>query len=240
MKCEGTTSTVFWNFKDTIGGTKVTWRSKGKMSFLFKIYSALQGGADNVIGTIYEKSLANLDKALDYEINTFSTIDNGIVQKPVMNYIGQTFTSELSKVNKNFKIVIPKLTTFCESKGLSVEFKGGLFAANIQLKELYEKNELISWQQTKKVIYDYIDNALDYTIEAANPSLYKDSIWKVPLTIKSKFNPNFKTSLDVLYDFMKASTMNTNEAKDYTDLEKKVFPLIIGITEIQVGINKLE
>ena len=123
MKFEGTTSTVFWNFKDTIGGTKVTWRSKGKMSFLFKIYSALQGGADNVIGTIYEKSLANLDKALDYEINTFSTIDNGIVQKPVMNYIRQTFTSELSKVNKNFKIVIPKLTTFCEENNIVVSGK---------------------------------------------------------------------------------------------------------------------
>ncbi|AOZ98210.1 MULTISPECIES: SRPBCC family protein [Flavobacterium] len=123
MKFEGTHSTVYWNFKDTIGGTKVTWKTKGKMSFFFKIYSALNGGADKIIGTIYEKSLANLDKALDYEINTFSTVNNGVVKKPIMNYIGQTFTSELVKINKNFKIVIPKLTTFCEKNNIVINGK---------------------------------------------------------------------------------------------------------------------
>jgi len=123
MDFEGTSSNVTWQFRDTIGGTKVTWKSKGKMSFFFKIYSALNGGVDRVIGAIYEKSLVNLDKALDYEINTFSTIDNGLVQKPLMNYIGQTFTSELIKVNKNFKIVIPKLTTFCEKNNIVVTGK---------------------------------------------------------------------------------------------------------------------
>jgi hypothetical protein len=46
-----------WKFKDTVGGTKVTWRSKGKMDFMFKIYSALNGGVDKIIGTmIYERA----------------------------------------------------------------------------------------------------------------------------------------------------------------------------------------
>jgi hypothetical protein len=58
-------------FKDTEGGTKVTWQSKG-MSFLLKFYTALNGGVEEVMEKMYEKSLANLDKALDYEINTFS------------------------------------------------------------------------------------------------------------------------------------------------------------------------
>lgn len=123
MEFRGNNSTVFWNFKDTIGGTKVTWKIKGKMSFFFKIYSAINGGVDNVIGSIYEKSLVNLDKALDYETNTFAAVDNGIVQKPIMNYIGQSFTSELVKVNKNFKIVIPKLTTFCKKNNIVISGK---------------------------------------------------------------------------------------------------------------------
>jgi effector-binding domain-containing protein len=123
MEFAGTNSTVFWNFKDTIGGTKVTWKTKGKMSFFFKIYSALNGGVDKIIGGLYEKSLANLDKALDYEINTFSTVNNGVVKKPAMNYIGQTFTSELVKVYKNFKIIIPKLTTFCKKNNIVISGK---------------------------------------------------------------------------------------------------------------------
>ncbi|MEO8253786.1 MAG: GyrI-like domain-containing protein [Flavobacterium sp.] len=123
LEFEGTSSRISWHFKDTIGGTKVTWKSKGKMSFFFKIYSALHGGTDRIMGAVYEKSLTNLDKALDFEINTFSTIDNGIVQKPIMNYIGQTFTSELDKVNKNFKVVIPKLETFCQKNDIFINGK---------------------------------------------------------------------------------------------------------------------
>jgi len=97
MEYNGSDSKVFWNFKDTIGGTKVSWKTKGKMSFSFKIYTALNGGIDRVIGSMYEKSLVNLDKALDYEINTFSVKVAGIIKKPTTYYLGQTFTSEISK-----------------------------------------------------------------------------------------------------------------------------------------------
>lgn len=123
MIFNGTTSSVFWNFKDTIGGTKVTWKTSGEMSFLFKVYTALNGGVDKVIGTMYEKSLANLDKSLDYEINTFSVKVNGLVKKSQTFYLAQTFTSELSKINKNTKIVIPILVTFCEENNIATDGK---------------------------------------------------------------------------------------------------------------------
>jgi hypothetical protein len=51
---------------------------------------------------MYEKSLANLDKALDYEINTFSIKVNGLV-KTTSFYLAQTFTSELVKSIKILK-----------------------------------------------------------------------------------------------------------------------------------------
>lgn len=120
MNYNGTAADVYWNFKDTIGGTKVSWRSNGKMSFFFKIYAALNGGVDKVIGTMYEKSLANLDKALDYEINTFSIKVNGLVKKPQSFYLRQTFTSEIAKINKNFKIVVPKIEAFCKENNVQI------------------------------------------------------------------------------------------------------------------------
>ncbi len=123
MDYKDETSLVFWKFKDTIGGTKVTWKTEGKMNFLFKIYSALNGGVNTIIGTMYEKSLANLDKAMDYEINTFSVKLNGLVKSPQKFYLGMTFTSEIEKVNKNFKIVIPKITTFCKENNIIISGK---------------------------------------------------------------------------------------------------------------------
>lgn len=120
MTIEGTTSLVNWKFKDTIGGTKVTWTTKGEMNFFFKIYSAISGGVDKVIGTMYEKSLAKLDKNLDYEIKTFAIKSNGQVTKPQVFYIAQTFTTEIAKINKNVKIVLPKITTFCADNNINV------------------------------------------------------------------------------------------------------------------------
>ncbi|WP_029272922.1 SRPBCC family protein [Flavobacterium sp. KJJ] len=124
MKYDGTEADVNWTLKDTLNGkTKVTWKAKGTMSFLFKIYTALNGGSDKVIGTIYEKSLANIDKNLDYETKTFNIKVNGVVNKVETAYIKQTFTSEIQKVNKNARIVIPKLIHFSETNGLGTNGK---------------------------------------------------------------------------------------------------------------------
>jgi effector-binding domain-containing protein len=123
MDYNGTLATVSWSFKDTTRGTKVSLRSSGEMSFFFKIYAALNGGVDKIIGTMYEQSLANLDKALDYEINTFSIKVNGLVKKPKSFYLSQTFTSEIAKINKNFKIVIPQIETFCKANNVQISGK---------------------------------------------------------------------------------------------------------------------
>ena len=124
MNFDGTQSDVNWTFKDTLAGkTKVTWKAKGTMSFLFKIYTALNGGSDNIIGTISEKSLANIDKNLDYETKTYAIKVNGVVKKIETPYIKQTFTSEIQKVNKNARIVIPKLIEFSETNALSTNGK---------------------------------------------------------------------------------------------------------------------
>jgi len=124
MQFDGTKADINWTFKDTLAGkTVVTWKAKGTMSFLFKVYTALNGGSDNVIGTTYEKSLANIDKNLDFETKTFTVKVNGVVKKTETPYIKQTFTSEISKVNKNARVVIPKLIHFSETNGLQTNGK---------------------------------------------------------------------------------------------------------------------
>ncbi|SFC94755.1 SRPBCC family protein [Flavobacterium phragmitis] len=124
MQYDGTEADVSWTLKDTLNGkTKVTWKAKGTMSFLFKIYTALHGGSNKVIGTIYEKSLANIDKNLDYETKTYAIKVDGLVKKTEIPYIRQTFTSEIEKVSKNARIVIPKLIHFSETNGLSASGK---------------------------------------------------------------------------------------------------------------------
>jgi effector-binding domain-containing protein len=123
MNFNGTSSDVYWKFKDTIGGTKVSWKTKGKMSFVFKIYSAFNGGVDKVIGGMYEKSLTNLDKSLDFEINTFSVKVDGLVKKPASFYLKQTFTTKFSSILKNTQILFPKIIDFCKKNNIIVKGK---------------------------------------------------------------------------------------------------------------------
>lgn len=112
MNFKGSAANVQWTFKDTVGGTKVTWRSKGQMGFNFKIHSVFQGGADRVIGNMFEKSLAHLDKTLGYELKTYNIKVNGIVQKIGGYYLQQTITSKISDVPKNLRIMMSRLVHF--------------------------------------------------------------------------------------------------------------------------------
>lgn len=120
MNYNGVNSEVYWYFKDTIGGTKVTWKTEGKMSFLSKIYTAFNGSVEKMIGKIHEKSLANLDRRLDYEINTFNIKVNGSTAKSEKFYLAQSFTSDLSKINKNAQIVFNKIIGFCKKNNLTL------------------------------------------------------------------------------------------------------------------------
>lgn len=116
----GTESEVFWHFKDTVGGTKVTWKTKGNLSFELKMWAALQGGVERNLGSIYEKSLKNLDKILDYEMNTYSVKVAGEVNKTATPYLSQTFSSKVTNINKNSKIVFSKITDYCTENGIEI------------------------------------------------------------------------------------------------------------------------
>jgi effector-binding domain-containing protein len=123
MNYNGNISSVSWSFKDTTGGTKVTWRAKGKMNFLYKFLTVLNGGVEGIMGKTFEKSLANLDKTLDYEMNTYTIKVDGPIKKPETFYLKQSFTSKISNVNRNARIVFPKIITFCKKNNLTVNGK---------------------------------------------------------------------------------------------------------------------
>ncbi len=108
----GTTATISWKFKDTIGGTKVTVYSKGKMNIMTKITTFFKGGVSSILGDVYEKSLRNLDKTLHYEMKTYSIKVNGIVQRPSGFCLKQTVSCHIKNVGKNTKILMARMVHF--------------------------------------------------------------------------------------------------------------------------------
>ena len=118
MEFNKTTSEVYWSFKDTVGGTKVTWKSVGKMDFMLKISSFFNLGPKRSLSKTYEKSLVNLDRKLDFENSTYSVKINGIVKKTDTYYLKQSFTSKISDIAQNANAVFPKIITFCKQNSI--------------------------------------------------------------------------------------------------------------------------
>lgn len=116
-------SDVFWKFKDTVGGTKVTWRSKGKLDFKSKILAFFRGGISNTVADTYEKSLENLNKTLDYEINTFTIKVNGVVNRLGGFYLKQSIVCHEKSVSKNIKIMVPRMKRFFEKNKMVMNGK---------------------------------------------------------------------------------------------------------------------
>lgn len=123
MTFNGSPSEVSWKFKDTIGGTKVTWRSRGRMNFMYKVYSVTKGGIDKLLGAMYEQSLANLDKTLDYEIRTFTIAENGIVVKSGSMYLKQTINSTIANAPRNMQIMLSKMAHFFKKNNIDANGK---------------------------------------------------------------------------------------------------------------------
>ena len=109
---DGNAASLSWTFKDTVGGTKVTVYSKGKMDLMTKITSFFRGGITSIVTDVVEKSLRNLDKTLKYEMKTYSIKVNGVVPRPSGFCIKQTVTCDISSVSKNIKIMMPRMLHF--------------------------------------------------------------------------------------------------------------------------------
>ena len=119
----GTTATISWKFKDTIGGTKVTVYTNGKMDIMTKISTFFKGGVTAILGDVYEKSLRNLDKTLNYEMKTYSIKVNGIVQRPSGFCLKQTVSCHIKSVGKNTQILMARMVHFFKKNKITMAGK---------------------------------------------------------------------------------------------------------------------
>jgi len=114
-------SDIEWNFRDTVGGTKVSVRLKGELSFTEKAYSVFKGGVEEKIEASLEKSLDNLNTFLVHELNTFEVSVAGVVNKRGVNYLGQAINSKISDVSKRAGEAFTKLEAFAKTNKIATD-----------------------------------------------------------------------------------------------------------------------
>lgn len=104
--------TISWKLKDTLGGTKVTIYTKGRLDTFSKISSFFNGGVQHLLSDVYKKSLQKLDKTLRYEMNTFSIKVDGVAHVKAGYCLKKTITCRTTNISKNTKILLAEMVLF--------------------------------------------------------------------------------------------------------------------------------
>ena len=191
------------------------------------VKNALQSAIEQAFGAFISAKTEVLNDSLVKD--EIVTVANGNIQK-------YEKISEIKLPNGNYAtslratVSVDKLRSFVQSKGISVEFNGGVFAMNMAMQEMYKKNELIAWENTRSIIDQLIPSCFNYQLDVSDPVLYKESKYKVDLVVSAVMNNNYKTVLDVLTKYILSVSMSETDAYNYEKSGHKAYNLAINDT----------
>ena len=192
------------------------------------IHNALRSAIEQAFGVFISSKTEILnDELLTEQIIALS--NGNIQQYDVISEIQINNNTEYA-VSVKSKVSVSKLTSFIESKGIEIEFKGGVFAMNIKQQQLNEKSELKAIEEMTAVLKKISDNSFDFEVEPyGEPTVNIDNeqLWNIPLLIKVKLNSNFENYKNYFQKTLKAITMNDAEAQNYVDLKKPMYTVIL-------------
>lgn len=150
------------------------------------------------------------------------SVSNGNIQK--YNVISQLeIPNNGYAITLNATVSIEKLTSFAESKGVTVEFKGGMFGLKIKLQKLNEKNELNACINILSVVHELLQIGYDYVLETEEPKLFKDTKYSLKFKVTGKPNSNFYKAMDYLKSSLSNLQMSKNEILEYENTNKKTY-----------------
>ena len=135
----------------------------------------------------------------------------------------------------NATVSVNKLTSFVESKGYEVEFKGSLFASNIGLQNLMEKNEVEAIKNMVPVLKSFSEKSFEYVLQTSEPKMNPTdkSEWLIGVSVGVKVNKNFMQIPKILQETVSNLSLEEHDLENYTSLNKSVYPITIATKSIQ-------
>lgn len=136
-------------------------------------------------------------------------------------------------------VSITKLTSFVESKGVEIEFKGSLFGANLRQQRINENAELQAIINLCEVSNKILSKSIDYSIEVDDPVKAnsmrsftpQQDDYQILFTIKLSPNKNFDQFVNYFYSSIKAISMPVPEQENYKKLNKDIYYLTVNNDE---------
>lgn len=125
-------SKMNWTFIPTHDGkTKVTWQLKSDhIPFMFKIYSILSGGFDNIFGPDFGRGLEKLDSVVVDQMKAYSVTIHGPTEHGGGLYIYNSASSKIDEFAEKMNDMLSKLTAFATQNNITIA--GPAFASFIK------------------------------------------------------------------------------------------------------------
>ena len=128
-------------------------------------------------------------------------------------------------------VSVAKLTSFCESKGVTIEIKGGLFALNIKQQILNEQGEIEAMHQMLNLLDETMQKSFDYEIKSEEPKSLdsENKNWRLHIFVWSKTNKNMEWCGNYCLNTLSAISLSDDEIENYKILNKNVFEIHIQV-----------
>lgn len=222
---------VNWKFKDTIGGTKVTYTTKGKIGLIQKFNTFFSGGIKHVMNNEIDRTLYNLNKTLDFELKTFSVKVNGVSQRNTAYFIKKTFSCKTKSLSRNIKVIMPKLVYFFKKNNIPMAGKPFVIYENtilntevITVSVCIPTKQFISMTEGSDVSSGQMDAFTCIKSTLKGDYSHREELWKKAqqYIIDKKYSPNFGGKYVEFYS--KTIDDIKNPSKWETELYIPVFP----------------
>ncbi|MBR4919644.1 MAG: hypothetical protein IKZ52_10560 [Bacteroidales bacterium] len=119
-------------------------------------------------------------------------------------------------------VSVDKLTSFCESKGMTAELKGDLFAMNIKKMEFDKLAEEKAVENLCKQLDPMLSNLFDYKIVPRDPKMSDNDNVDVEYFISASANENLITFCKSMVDQLYAISLSEQEINNYLKVNNKV------------------
>lgn len=188
--------------------------------------NALRSAIEQAFGAFISSKTEILnDKLVKDEI---VSVTNGNIQK--YDVVSQVEIPNIGyAITLNATVSIDKLAYFAESKGVTVEFKGNLFAANIKLQKLNEDAEQKVMFELFGIVHEKFQTSFDYLIQTKDPILDDGQInYLVPIKVEAICNQNYDLTVNYLIKVLNSISITDSQLTDYSKLKKKTYKIVIS------------
>lgn len=161
------------------------------------------------------------------------SISNGNIQK-------YDVISQVELPNNGFAMTLiatvslDKLTSFAESKGVVVEYKGGMFGLKIKLQKLNEEAEIVAIKNLTSTCFDILSSAIDFELNVSEPQASENetNTYIIDFKINTKSNNNYDNFINYFKQTLLKISLTSSEKDGYIKLNKNVYELKVDETAI--------